>query len=221
MTLAAIIERRREAVLREWRTNHFFQIQVDTMTMLGRAIQLDVQDPKFPKLGRRAERNVFYVPPADDPYGSGSLWVSSSYGEYRAAYLAFINLVHRTSFSNSDLAGYDADHLLNRKGAPEGGSFIRLEAVSGEVNQAWGSFYERYVDRNPRSGRKLRWTVASKLANQMPPVGPDDDAGIARLIAFWMTQGYPREQVEDGLRGDIARTFGRPWTPTQPTLPWI
>ena len=222
MSLLQIVERRRLALLEKWKRDSFFQIQVDGVGMLGRALALDVDDAPFANVGRRSQSNVFYVPANGSPDDTASLWVSAAYENYRSAYVAFINTVYRTKFRVADLAGFDADHLLNRANSPKDSTFIRLEAVRDAVNRAWGRLYERFVPMNPREGRKLRWTVASKLAGQMPPSGPDDKAAIERLIQFWVSQGFPRDQVELGITSDLNRIFGRPHGGiVTPTSRWI
>ncbi len=218
MQLQGIIARRQEALLTAWFSNVFFQIQTHDPASLGRSVFIgdDGEEGAVSALGRRNDASVVCVERPGDPDVSASVWVSSVYGDYRGAYLAFVRRFYGGSATKADLVGYDVDHLLNRARSPKDTTFIRLEAIPSIINQRWGALYERaassphfYANR-VRENRTLSWMVASKLAGQMPPDGPDDQSGINRLVQFWSSRGFSSEQVSHGITDDLNFIFGRP-----------
>lgn len=217
MTMGAIIARRSNAILTQWRLDPLLQVQIEHPTALANFQFLAAEggagavDP----LGRRAVTNAGVWRRPGDPDANASLWVRAGYDSYRGAYLAFVREVYGLTATLSDLAGYDVDHLLNRARSPLDSTFIRLEAVPTAVNQRWGALFERFASdpnffaNQRRERRTMSWMIASKLAGQMPPNGPDDTAGIQRLVAFWVSRGFSAQEAENGLRSMLNFAYGR------------
>lgn len=229
MTPAGIIAARRTALIELWKSSSLFQVQVDDPQSLGTLVHIaDDGEADVAQLGRRRQSNVVIATRTGDPHRNASVWVAAGYDGYRSAYVAFVREVYKIPCTVADLAGFDADHLLNRARSPQDSTFIRLEAVSSAVNQAWGSLYERAASspqfhaNRVRERRNMSWMVASKLADQRPPNGPDDRAGIDRLVTFWRSRGFPDEQARHGIVSDLALVFGRPrGGVVQPSVQWI
>jgi hypothetical protein len=233
MTVAAIIQRRRDAVLDAWQRNPLVQVQAESPDILGTLVSLDHlvagETPReAEQVGRRRTSNVVCIRrPGGDADCKASLWVASRYSGYRAAYVAFLGEAYGIRATTADLAAYDVDHLLNRARSPLDSTFIRLEAISSSINRAWGRLYESaasdpafYANR-ARERRTMSWMVASKLAGLWPPDGPHDRRGITRLVDFWVSRGFPREQAEFGVTDDLNFVFRRPRRTVQPTVPWM
>jgi hypothetical protein len=202
-----IMERRRNAVIAEWRQNPLVVVQVESPAVLPVLTFLDDrgQGAGVGAVGRRSQTNTVIVSRAGDPDRNASVWVTASYTGYRTAYIGFLNYVYGTQATTTDLSGYDVDHLLNRARSPAGAGYIRIEAVSSAVNQAWGRLFEKaasnpafFANQN-RLRRTLSWTICAKLANQFPPSGPDDGGGINRLVAYFQTLGMSAIEAREGL----------------------
>ena len=223
MNLRDVLERRRASLLAEWHRNPFFQVQVEHSSALGRLVFINgFEQGSVSQVGRRRTGNTVCVERPGNPHTNKSLWVRSGYGDYRQSYVDFLKYAYGLKADATDLEHYDVDHLLNRGRSPSDSVFIRIEAVPKGINRQWGSLYERALSTaglygdTVRERRTLRWTVASKLAGQSPPSGPDDTAGIERLAAFWATQGFSAEEARNGLSTDLARVFGTRPTATDP-----
>ena len=129
------------------------------------------------------------------------------------AYIGFLNHVYGTQATSANLAAYDIDHLLNRARSPGGAGYIRIEAVTSAVNQAWGRLFERaasdpafFANQN-RLRRTLSWTICAKLANRFPPNGPDDVGGINRLALYFQTLGMDANEARAGLTSMLGFAY--------------
>jgi hypothetical protein len=217
MSLAPIIARRRRALLDAWRRDPLVMVQVESTTALGGFTFLDdfAGPGAVHQLGRRRQGNVGYWRQPGDLDSNASLWVTAGYGSYKSAYLAFIRAVYGVAAGDVDLAGHDIDHLLNRARSPQDSTFIRVEAVPSDVNQRWGGLFERaashpsFFANQHRERRTMSWMVATKLAGQMPPLGPDDRAGIDRIARFWVAQGFSATEARDGVESMLAFAYRR------------
>jgi hypothetical protein len=227
MQLEAIVERRRRAVLDLWKSDSALQIMARDEEMIRCTLPPDVPEAVQP-LGRRRRRNVFIVHNGVDPDRNASVWVrvgaTGLYSAHRDAYAAFLTKVYGIPCDKQQVAalGYQVDHLLNSASVKALSGFVRLEAVAQKVNGSWGAFYEKAVRRSSRVGRKMRWTVASKLAGQLPPLMSNPSVGIERLVRYWVAEGFPREQAAYGLAEDLNPVYGLPppvWE--QPTTRWL
>ncbi|GLQ54660.1 hypothetical protein [Devosia nitrariae] len=206
--LAAIIDRRRLALIQSWVANPLVQVQVESPMVLPRLVFINDetgQSGSVGQVGRRAMTNTAIVEGGPDKDRSWSVWVASGYSSYQKAYLAFIHTAYGIDRGPADLAGYDIDHLLNRARSPLGSSFIRIEAVSSLANRAWGGLFEKAASNRAfhanrvRERRTMSWMICAKLAGQMPPAGSGDTAGINRLIAFFRTLGLSDTEARDGI----------------------
>ncbi len=209
--MQAIIARRTQAILMDWRLDPLLQVLVESPAVLSDVLYLldDGTPGGVDTLGRRAMSNVAIWRRPGNPDSRTSLWVRASYSDYRAAYLGFVRAVYQMDATIADLAGFQIDHLLNRARAPLDSTFIRVEAIPATVNQRWGAVFERTASDAHRERRTMSWLIASKLAGQMPPDGPDDDAGIKRLAQFWATRGFAASEAETGIRNMLNFTYGR------------
>lgn len=207
MPLHAVINQRRNALFEAWKANSFQQVQVENIEDLRRHAFLDDLDLEIEteKSGRRSLKNAIVVRRDGNPDANASVWVRAGYTGYQKAWLGFIKQVYQIDAKPADLAGYNIDHLLNRARSPDGAGFIRIEAINGQVNQAWGRMFEKaasnpeFYANQERYGRKLSWLIAAKLMGQMPPRGPSDQQGINRLVSFFNSQGMASENPREGL----------------------
>jgi hypothetical protein len=217
MSLAAIIQRRRQTLLQAWAANPLVQIQVESPATLPGLAFLDdaAAGAAVGAVGRRSPRNVAMVSRPGNPDANASCWVAAGYTGYQSAYIAFVNAAYGGRYAVSDLGGWNVDHMLNRARAPQDTTFVRIEAVDAVANQAWGRLFEKAAS-NPqfaanqiRKRRTMSWAVCAKLAGQMPPTGPNDAAGIARLAAFFQTIGLDAREAQAGLQSmlDFAYKF--------------
>ena len=193
MTLVDIVARRRDALLKSWIRDPLILVQVESPQSLQRLVFLDdAGGGAVGALGRRNAQNVAVVRDAANPDTNSSLWVAAKYADYKAAYLSFIDNLYGLKAMGAELAGYDVDHLLNRARSPEDSTFIRVEAVPSDANQAWGRLFEkaasdpRFFANTRRERRTMSWIICAKLAGQMPPYGPGDSSGIGRLVDFFV-----------------------------------
>ncbi len=216
MTLMSIIASRRTALINQWTANPLVMVQVESPDALRDVVFLDDSGKPVTvgRAGRRALSNVAIVQRTGNPDTSASVWVRADYGGYQGAYLAFVKQVYSESYAASDLAGFNIDHLLNRARSPNGAGFIRVEAVRDNVNQAWGTLFERnasnpdfYANRH-RSRRTMSWVICAKLAGQMPPAGPNDTVGIDRLVRYFESLAMPAAEAREGLISMLNFAYG-------------
>lgn len=207
LSVATIIEQRRAALIELWKQDPLVVVQVESPEILPILTFLDDrgQGAGVGPVGRRSPTNTVIVQRPGDAHRNASVWVRASYGGYQTAYLGFLDAVYKTRATKADLSGYDVDHLLNRARSPGGAGYIRIEAVNSIVNQAWGRLFEK-VASNPaffanreRLRRTLSWTICAKLANQMPPDGPNDAAGVNRLATWFQSIGMSAAEAREGL----------------------
>jgi hypothetical protein len=203
----AIIDRRRVALIDQWKRDPLIVVQVESPDVLPVLTFLDDrgQGAGVGVVGRRSPTNTVIVSRPGDPDHNASVWVRATYTGYRTAYVGFLNHVYGTQATSAQLTGYDIDHLLNRARSPGGAGYIRIEAVTSAVNQAWGRLFEKaasdpaFFANQHRLRRTLSWTICAKLANQFPPTGPNDVAGINRLATYFQTLGMSANEARDGL----------------------
>jgi hypothetical protein len=215
MSVSAIIMRRRDALIRAWKQNPAILVQVESPQALPRLVFIDVPavDGTVGALGRRDARNVAVVRNSGDPDANASVWVAAGYSSYKSAYVAFINSVYDVKATASQLGGFDIDHLLNRARSPQDSTFIRIEAVPGAVNQAWGRLFEsaasnpQFFANQKRERRSMSWMICAKLAGEMPPEGPGDKIGIDRLVNFFRSIGIAAEEAREGLTQMLAFAY--------------
>ncbi len=215
MSIIGIIKRRQSALLRQFKGDPLVQVMAESPQVLPGLVFLDNygEGAFAEKIGRRSAKNAAVVSRAGNPDRNASCWVKAGYGSYRKAYIAFINQVYGTKASSSDMANYDVDHLLNRGRTATSTNFIRVEAVRSDVNQKWGALFEKnasnpefYANKN-RNRRTMSWVICAKLGNVMPPSGPRDVNGIARLAAFFATMGFDRNEANDGIQSMLEFAY--------------
>ncbi len=213
-SLHGIVTARQQALLARWVQNPLVQVQVENPSVLGLLANLDVNvEGDVAGLGRRSEDKVVIVKGSGNPHDT-SLWVAAGYKKYRAAYKAFIKEVYGVGVTDSEMASFDVDHLLNRARSPQTGTFIRIEAVASNVNQAWGANFERaasdpsFFANQARDRRTMSWVIAAKLSGQLPPAGPDDAAGIQQLASFFQSIGLGQEEAVTGVQNMLNFAYG-------------
>jgi hypothetical protein len=54
----------------------------------------------------------------------------------------------------------------------------------------------------------LSWTICAKLANRLPPNGPDDVGGITQLAAYFQTLGMDTNEAREGLTSMLNVAYG-------------
>jgi hypothetical protein len=216
LTPTLIVERRRNALVAQWKQDPLIVVQVEQPAVLPVLTFLDDrgQGAGVGAVGRRSQTNTVIVSRPGDPDRNASVWVKATYTGYRTAYIGFLNHVYGTQATTTDLAGYDIDHLLNRARSPGGAGYIRIEAVNSPVNQTWGRLFEKAAS-NPaffanqhRLRRTLSWTICAKLANRLPPNGPNDVGGITQLAAYFQTLGMDANEAREGLTSMLNFAYG-------------
>jgi hypothetical protein len=217
LTPTLIIERRRNALIAQWKQDPLIVVQVESPAVLPVLTFLDDrgQGAGVGAVGRRSQTNTVIVSRVGgDPDRNASVWVKASYTGYRTAYIGFLNHVYGTQATTADLAGYDVDHLLNRARSPGGAGYIRIEAVNSAVNQGWGRLFEKaasnpaFFANQQRLRRTLSWTICAKLANRLPPNGPNDVGGITQLAAYFQTLGMDANEAREGLTSMLNFAYG-------------
>jgi hypothetical protein len=217
LTPTLIVERRRSALVDQWKQDPLIVVQVETPQVLPVLTFLDDHGHAagVGPVGRRSQTNTVIVSRPGDPDRNASVWVKASYTGYRTAYIGFLNHVYGTQATSANLAGYDVDHLLNRARSPGGAGYIRIEAVNSPVNQAWGRLFEKAAS-NPaffanqhRLRRTLSWTICAKLANRFPPNGPSDVGGIHQLVGYFQILGMDASEAREGLISMLSFAYGR------------
>lgn len=215
MSLHAIIARRQRALITAWTVRLTVQVQVESPIVLPRLVFLEDggRDASTARIGRRSAQNVAMVSRAGDPDTQASCWVASRYSDYRGAYLAFIRQAYGVAATRADLAGFDIDHLLNRARSPQDSTFIRIEAIPAVANQEWGRLFEkaasdpRFYANQERKRRTMSWMICAKLAGQSPPGGPNDQAGINRLVQYFVSIGLGAAEARDGLNSMLSFAY--------------
>jgi hypothetical protein len=217
LTPTLIIERRRNALIAQWKQDPLVVVQVESPAVLPVLTFLDDrgQGAGVGAVGRRSQTNTVIVSRVGgDPDRNASVWVKASYTGYRTAFIGFLNHVYGTQATTADLAGYDVDHLLNRARSPGGAGYIRIEAVNSAVNQAWGRLFEKaasnpaFFANQQRLRRTLSWTICAKLASRLPPNGPNDVGGITQLAAYFQTLGMDANEAREGLTSMLNFAYG-------------
>jgi hypothetical protein len=54
----------------------------------------------------------------------------------------------------------------------------------------------------------MSWVICAKLAGQMPPAGPDDTAGIDRLVHYFVSIGMTADEARNGLASMLDFAYG-------------
>ena len=218
LSVSSIIANRSHAIVSAFVTSPTILVQVESasaLRLLGQIQEIGIDGADPQALGRRNAGKVIYVANPQRPDLNASVWVAAGYGDYRAAYLAFLNKAYDLRATKADLGGFDADHLLNRARSPSDDTLIRLEGVDPEINQEWGALFEkaasdgRFYANTLRKRRTMSYMICAKLAGQSPPKGPQDQAGILRLALFFERIGIPRGEAQQGLKSmlDFAYKF--------------
>lgn len=215
MSLHAIIARRQRALVNAWVHSPLVQVQVESTIVLPGLVFLDDggHDATSGRLGRRSAQNVALVSRPGDPDSLASCWVAARYSDYRSAYLMFVDKAYGVKATTADLAGFDIDHLLNRARSPQDSTFIRIEAIPATANQEWGRLFEkaasdpRFYANQKRERRTMSWMICAKLAGQSPPSGPNDQAGINRLVQYFVSIGLDAAEARDGLNSMLSFAY--------------
>lgn len=217
MSVQLIVWRRRDALVRAWVRDPLIQVQVESPQALPRLVFITDPEPdaSVGKLGRRRPDRVAVIKAPGDPDAQASVWVASEYGSYKAAYLAFLREIYQVSATPADLTGYDVDHLLNRARSPQDTTFIRIEAVRSDVNQAWGRLFEatasdpRFFANQARERRTMSYMICAKLGGQMPPLGPTDQPGLDRLVRYFVSIGLREAEARSGIESMLRFAYQR------------
>jgi len=201
MSLPAIMNRRRQALLAQWKSDPLVLVLVENMTALRGVVtllSLDGDTPSVEPVGSRTESNVAILRGPGNPDTNTSVWVKANYRGYRKAYLAFINQVYGISATSSDMNGFDADHMLNKARSPSGEQFIRLEAVPSSANQSWGRTFEKAAGFDDSRGRRtMDFTIAAKLAGLNAPTNANDSHQINLIVQYFEQRlGLPKHEAE-------------------------
>lgn len=215
MSVANIIQRRQQALIKAWMANPLIMVQVESPQCLPGLVFLEDggDNATVGQVGRRREADTIIVRRPGNPDTEASVWVRASYSGYRGAFLAFVQNVYGIRARTAALTGYDVDHLLNRARSPQGSGYIRIEAVASEANQAWGRLFEKNAS-NPvfhanqaRMRRTMSWVICAKLAGLEPPSGPHDTAGIERLVQFFQGVGLDATEAREGLNSMLSFAY--------------
>ena len=53
----------------------------------------------------------------------------------------------------------------------------------------------------------MSWVICAKLAGQLPPAGPQDVAGIQRLVSWFTSIGISAAEAQTGLTEMLAFAY--------------
>ncbi|WP_342359229.1 hypothetical protein [Terrarubrum flagellatum] len=215
MSLIPIILRRQRALIDAWARNPLIQVQVEAPQALPGLVFIEDggDGASVGALGRRNAQNVAMVQRGANIDSDWSVWVAAGYSGYRSAYVAFARSAYGVNATIADLAGYDVDHMLNRARSPQDSTFIRIEAIPAAANQEWGRLFEKaasnpqFYANQKRERRTMSWVICAKLAGEAPPTGPNDAAGINRLVNFFTTIGLSANEARDGLNSMLSFAY--------------
>lgn len=206
MTLHQIVQRRRDALLAAFRTDAVPPLVAveSRAALVGLRSLPEFADSTDRNLGRRGPERVFFLQSGSDPDRTASLWVQAGYGDYCAAYAAFLRTVYGLVVQPRELGAYDVDHLLNRKRAASGSVLLRIEALPPGQNRAWGSLLERIassadIAKNRTERRLMSTLIAAKVAGLPPPRSSSDHAAIARIADTLAGPHLSAAQLRDGV----------------------
>jgi hypothetical protein len=180
LTPTLIIERRRNALIAQWKQDPLVVVQVESPAVLPVLTFLDDrgQGAGVGAVGRRSQTNTVIVSRVGgDPDRNASIWVKASYTGYRTAFIGFLNHVYGTQATTADLAGYVASNPA-------------------------------FFANQQRLRRTLSWTICAKLANRLPPNGPSDVGGITQLAAYFQTLGMDANEAREGLTSTLNFAYG-------------
>lgn len=207
--LQDIMERRRHAVIQEWKNNP--NNLVIHSPLKDFTNHLNSQIPYFPACGGVeigeitplegfSFENVVVITHKTAPSDfSPSLWVRSSYRDHLSAFQRFIKVYYGELAHRLNMIGYDVDHLFNKKRAARD-TFLRLEATPSFSNQSWGSRFERYSSkrRHIETSGKIKgvadWTVIAKLSGVDGPEkidGNPEVGTLGRYIEYQNVDSFP------------------------------
>ena len=131
LTPTLIVERRRNALVDQWKQDPLIVVQVKSPGASGP----DLPRRSRPRGGRRRRRPAQpnqhgdRVAPGRPRPQRQCLGQSELHG-LSHGHIGFLNHVYGTQATSTNLAGYDVDHLLNRARSPGGAGYIRIEAVN-------------------------------------------------------------------------------------------
>lgn len=214
MQIIAIAERRRRVLIQQWAHDPtWVLVQVESASMLkGKAYNLTAEvDARSGRVGRHRECSVIMLEGGQDHDRTWSVWVRATFSRYKAAYLAFISHAYGVTLTGDDLPGYEVDHLSNRAYAPTGQEFIRVEAIPKVANHLWGVNFESRRTENTfaRPTHRLSYMSCAKLGNQLPPNGPNDTAGINRLVAYFQSMGIDPNEARNSVDHMLQHAYWR------------
>lgn len=215
VSLSSIIDRRQRALMAKWVNDPLIPVLVESTAALKGLVFLDVdtRGASVGPIGRRASAKCAMVRGGPDMDSSWSVWVAADYEDYRGAYSAFLRAAYGIKADPAQLAAYDIDHLLNKARAPKPSTFVRIEAVTSEANQAWGGVFEkpasdpRFTANTTRERRTMSYMICAKLAGLMPPKGREDLGGIERLVTFFRNNGINDREARDGINNMMSFAF--------------
>jgi hypothetical protein len=214
MTVIAIADRRRSAMIGQWvRDPTWMLVQVESPEMLrGKVHNITAEaEARIRRVGSHRERSVIMLEGGPDRDRTWSVWVRATFSNYKAAYLAFISHAYAVALTGDDVPGYEVDHLSNRAYAPTGHEFIRVEAIPKAANHSWGVNFEsrRGANTDARPSHRLSYMSCAKLGGQLPPAGPKDTAGINALVAYFTSIGLDPQEARKGVADMLQHAYWR------------
>jgi len=179
LTPTLIVERRRNALVDQWKQDPLVVVQVESPQVLPVLTFLDDRGhgAGVGAVGRRSQTNTVIVSRPGDPDRNASVWVKASY---------------------TGGAGYIRIEAVN---SPVNQAWGRLfeKAASNPA----------FFANQHRLRRTLSWTICAKLANRFPPNGPSDVGGIHQLVTYFQTLGMDATEAREGLMSMLSFAYGR------------
>jgi hypothetical protein len=211
--LLLITERRRRALIQQWVNDPNTMVQVSSPEKLGGVLHNISPEPGacIGQLGNHRERSALMVQGGPDRDRTWSVWVRATFSNYKAAYLTFIRHAYGVALTGDDLPGYQVDHLSNKAYAPTGQEFIRVEAIPKAVNLLWGVNFESRRTENTvaKASHVMSYMSCAKLGGRLPPVGPNDIAGINALVAYFTSIGLDPQAARKGVTDMLQHAYRR------------
>lgn len=219
--LSVIVRARADAFIRAWVENPLVPVAVEDLYALGVVLRKNGANAEVElqpvDVGFSTVSSVVAIShPVHDIDRDISLWVRAEYGNYAQAYRRFVQRFYEVTAIQDQMVRYNVDHLLNRKRSNLSGLWLRVEAASATVNQAWGRTFERNASdpqlfaNQTRTRRTACFGIAAKMAGLTPPASDTDEVQIQAVIHYFRGV-LPGDEPDpaDGVRSYFNRIYGR------------
>jgi len=216
MTLAEVLQREKEAMIRETRIAQcppFVAVNdISVVARLPTLLRWNNPTTVAPLAGAKGPAFVVDCPSLH----STVLWVGSYNKEYRADYILFLNSTYRLGVTHIPKA-FDVDHLYNQSRAHVYGlKFIRLALVGYAANRSHGGSYEKDLTaneslRNTRDMKLMDEITSMKYFGYLSPLRDDPRPNEVDAYAAYASSRLGLDAAE--IRNSVAYLRQKASTP--------